>query len=250
MRFLAVCAFALAILFSQIEVIGQVSEAAKPDEDSYLQGLRHHEAGEYEDAVDAFRQAIKNRPDAAAYQALGVSLSLLDRFSEAVESLRTATRLDPTIPEAFRNLGNALSQLGRNEEAIAPLRKAAELRPGYFAAHDDLGIAYIALNQGKKALAAFDAAIKADPTLAVGHYHRGVALRKMNQRANAIEAFKRALELNPRYADAHGAIAIAYLALNKRNLAAEHYAILKTLDEPTAIAVYKAMAADRVVAVK
>ena len=51
------------------------------------------------------------------------------RFSEAVEVLRAALRIDPTLAWAQLELGGALRLLGRHAEALEALDRAIELAP-------------------------------------------------------------------------------------------------------------------------
>ena len=53
-------------------------------------------------------------------------------FSDAVETLQRAAKLEPQSFEAWHYLGLSLFGLKQYKEALAPLRKAAELNPQYF----------------------------------------------------------------------------------------------------------------------
>lgn len=53
-------------------------------------------------------------------------------FSDAVEPLQLAVKLDPTSFEAWQYLGVSLYGLHRYQEAIQPLEKAASINPRFF----------------------------------------------------------------------------------------------------------------------
>ncbi len=83
-----------------------------------------------EKASDAYRQAIRLRPDSAeAHYSLGMALHQLDRLDEAIESYRHAIRLQPELAEAHSDLGVAQIEVGQAEHAIGNLNRAIALDP-------------------------------------------------------------------------------------------------------------------------
>ena len=61
---------------------------------------------------------------------LGVSLSDLGQFDEALVWLRSAQALQPDSADAWDNLGMTLARKNLWPEAMAHYDKAIELRPG------------------------------------------------------------------------------------------------------------------------
>ena len=125
----------------------------------YRQGL-------YEEALEAARVAVEQRPDDFNSHAdLGGVINALGRFDEAEPHLRRAIALNPRGWHAHLNLGKALSGQGRYEEALEVTRVAVEQRPDVAVAHAILGIACAALDRLDDALQHFDQALSLDPTL-------------------------------------------------------------------------------------
>ena len=62
-------------------------------------------------------------------------------MDEAVAAFRTAIRLQPDDAAAHYNLGNALRGQGKVDEAVAECRTAIRLRPDDAEAHSNLGVA-------------------------------------------------------------------------------------------------------------
>jgi tetratricopeptide (TPR) repeat protein len=56
-------------------------------------------------------------------------LSSLERFDEAIESCRSAIKIDPTTAHAHFVLGSSLCEKRQLEEAIASFREAIRLKP-------------------------------------------------------------------------------------------------------------------------
>ncbi len=97
-----------------------------------------------EDAVNAYRQAIRLKPDfAKAYFNLGLLYAELRRYEEAIEAYRQTIRLTPDNADAHSNLGMLYGGTNRPNEAKATLKEAIKLAPDSAAAHYNLGLVYI-----------------------------------------------------------------------------------------------------------
>jgi len=95
--------------------------------------------GKFEEAVAAFDDAIRARPDfAEAHGNRGNALKGLGRLEEAIESYNRAIELKPDHAEAWYNRGNALKDHGLLEEAISSYAKAIEGRHDFAQAHRNL----------------------------------------------------------------------------------------------------------------
>jgi tetratricopeptide (TPR) repeat protein len=96
----------------------------------------HEEGGRWENAVDAYRQALQlGGPTASTCFNLANTLQRLDRKEQAIERYYQAVELEPTFADAWNNLGVVLSELHRTHEAIAAFERALALQPHYADAH-------------------------------------------------------------------------------------------------------------------
>ena len=88
----------------------------------HLLGLVHYKKGEFAQAEDFLRQAVKGRPLLSHFHNdLGASLSALGRHAEALAVYREAEHLaDPEnihqIKGVYRNIALALQRVGRIEQ--------------------------------------------------------------------------------------------------------------------------------------
>jgi tetratricopeptide (TPR) repeat protein len=122
------------------------------DDPHYVLALALTELGQLAEAIAEFKQvvefAIKDEPKILAYYNMGNACFDLGQYDNAIESFRQAIKLDPTLSKPHNNLGLAHAALGKLNEAAAEFAKAVRLKPEYAEAHYNLGVAY--LQMGKK----------------------------------------------------------------------------------------------------
>ena len=95
----------------------------------YQQGLSLAEAGKLDEALVAFRESVRLRPDdVQANLSLGVTLARKKAFKEALDSFKIATRLKPDSAEAHFRLGITSHVLGKRNQAIDEYKKLQELK--------------------------------------------------------------------------------------------------------------------------
>ena len=100
---------------------------------------------------------------APAHFNLGIALLKTGAAADATDAFREALRLRPDFAEAEFNLGNALLEQGDAAGAAASFERALSLKPGWVAASCNLGIARQRQGRLEAARAAYAAALAADP---------------------------------------------------------------------------------------
>ena len=105
--------------------------------------LRRRPAGS-PNRSNLFQRADHENPRSAKYFVnLGLSLGGmgLGRTREALEALRKAVAIDPTIPAAWSNLGNEFRTICNLRKPSTPIRKRLRLKPDFADAQCNLGAA-------------------------------------------------------------------------------------------------------------
>ncbi len=125
-----------------------VKEPEEPIYENNL-GICYTKLGKFPEAIEAFKAMLKIRPSSyPANRSLGELYGLQKNYQEALPYFAKATEVSPDDPEAFYNLGACLMNTQDYERAAAAFTKSTELKPGYAAAYYQLGM--ISVNQNKK----------------------------------------------------------------------------------------------------
>jgi tetratricopeptide (TPR) repeat protein len=206
----------------------------KPDfaEAYYNLGRAYGNLGFWQEAIEAFKQAIRLEPDyAEEYYGLGWAYGNLNLWQEALQAYKQAVRLEPDYAEAYNNLGGAYNKLGLYQEALQSFKQAIKSKPDYAEAHYNLGWAYGSnLGLWQEALQSFKQAIKSKPDCVAAHCGLGVAYSNLGFHQEALQSFKQAIRLKPDDAKAHFGLGAAYFTKGDTGSALEEYKILKKLD--------------------
>jgi tetratricopeptide (TPR) repeat protein len=87
---------------------------------AFHRGTEHYSNSRFVDAVDAYREAIRLKPDfARAHNNLGCALTECGQYVASVDAFNQAIALQPDYVGAFFNKGLSFDRLGLAEEGIA-----------------------------------------------------------------------------------------------------------------------------------
>ncbi len=121
--------------------------------------------GRRREAIEAYRQVLKKRPDWVEAQInLGTLLYEEDEPQEAVKAYRRAVELEPANALARFNLGSVLDELGQVSAAREELRQAVRLQPDYADAHYNLALVAEKLGGWAEARRHWKRYLQLDPT--------------------------------------------------------------------------------------
>lgn len=143
------------------------------------------------------------------------------QLAQAEQSLQTALRLQPCLPEAHLNLADLWRQRGDEPRARQAIHDALACDPRNAAAHHALGLWQIRARQATAALTSLKKAVDLAPTDPRFSYVLAVALAGSGDRAAAIGVLDAALENRPNDVTALQALATYLTEAGQRDRAAE-----------------------------
>lgn len=114
--------------------------------------LAGYRQGRVEGAIELLKTAALSHPNRAElFFNLGLILASQEDFSSAIDPLRKAVELNPTMVVAWRYLGNCLEALGRYPEAVDAYTEALAVDPRSTDAYREIVRALTRLDQGEEA---------------------------------------------------------------------------------------------------
>ena len=177
-----------------------IDEAAE----QFERAVRHHQAGDVDEAERLYRAVIAAAPDsAAAHCNLGSLLRTSGRTAEAAATLDRAISLDPGLAVAHCELASCQHARGEPAAAIASVEESIRLNPDYAEAHANLGLFLHDAGRPEVALESLDRAVGLRPAWAQALGLRGVVLREIDRPREALADFDAALRHAPEAAGTH-----------------------------------------------
>jgi len=180
------------------------------------------EQGRFEEAVQAFREAIRLKPNfAKTHVQLGNVLAAQGKLAEAEQAFRWAIQLRPDLPEPHNNLGNLLGSQGRSAEAEREYREALQLDPGYAEAHNNLGNMLGFQGKTGEAEGEYREAIRLQPDYFGAHFNLALTLEERGKLPEAEAEYRLLLRRSPGLTRAYYQLGFNLFRQNRREEAAE-----------------------------
>ena len=153
-----------------------ISSVVAPAQTLRDAGVAAFKAGDYSQAIDNFKRAVKKDPaDQTSWYLLGSSYLKKDKNKDAVKALETAVKLDPTNAKNVVGLAFAYFLTG-NRKARATAEQALKIDPDNPDAHYVLGKLDLLAERYDAADSEASAIISRDPKFASAYRIRGEAL--------------------------------------------------------------------------
>jgi tetratricopeptide (TPR) repeat protein len=181
----------------------------RPSAESYFNiGLANYYLKQYRDAAEAYRAAIKLDPynSADAYYALGLVYRDWGKADEEIQAYKQAIRLRPDYTVAYERLGSRYLKSKKFNEAVEVFRQLSALKPGDAVAPNNMGEAYLELNRLNDAMEAFRQSIRLKPDYGKAYYNLGKCLLAMGNRDAALEQYTILTNIDPDWAEKLNAI--------------------------------------------
>jgi len=181
--------------------------------------------GNHEQAIMYFKASLAIEPrHLQVYVALAMSLMATHDYEEVIKQCTNATKLSPTYFDAVLQLAKAESELKHFDSALLHVQKAISLQPKNIHAYLNLGHIHNKNGQLDAAIAAYQKALEIDPNFPNALYNLGYTLRIAKKPDEALPYLHRAEQLKENYTDAHIALAQAYWAKADYENAWKYYA--------------------------
>jgi tetratricopeptide (TPR) repeat protein len=181
-------------------------EAVAKDENDhqahFFLGVILTDLKKFPEAVEHFKKAIALNPESDRYHFnLGAAYEKMGEYERCIEAMEKAIKLNPDYANAYNYIGYIWADQGLNlEESVQKIKKALSYEPenGYFL--DSLGWAYFKQGRFKEALVEMEKAttvVKDDPVILD---HLGDIYRSLNRLEDAAEAYRMSISIeeNPK----------------------------------------------------
>ncbi|HDL65162.1 MAG TPA: tetratricopeptide repeat protein, partial [Proteobacteria bacterium] len=169
--------------------------------------------GEYGPAGDEFRKALSVQPpekfQAIVYTNLGIVQWAEGLKAEAVASLKTAARADPTYAPAIYERGLIYYREGNIEAALRAYRRALSLTPYDYMIYDHLATLFASRGEWDESARYARRAVELNPDYAIGFDHLGIIYANQGRGDEARAQWRRALDLEPNLESARRNLAAA-----------------------------------------
>lgn len=186
--------------------------------------IAYADSGEYEQAFDDFRQAIKIDSDyEQVYYNRGETYFQITEYDNAFADFNQAINVNPEYAKAYYGRGNVYRERGQFREALQDYQRAIELNPNFADAYYYRGYVYQNMSDMENALKNYSLAIEFDSFHANAYNNRGTIYQRRRDYGNAIADFNRAIEIDPEYLTAYNNRANTYARLGNYNRAISDY---------------------------
>src|ERR1700722_9715476 len=149
-------------------------------------GIAYLDQQQYADAMHAFEQVVKLRPDYADGQInIGLTYIEWEKYAAARGSLEAAMTLSPNNARALYYLALVERRARHFDEEVAGLQRVVQQYPQSRDARRELGIAYYQRHGYEDAKEQFEALQAIDPDDLAAHYNLAVLYRRMGMKDKA-----------------------------------------------------------------
>ncbi|MCB9668328.1 MAG: tetratricopeptide repeat protein [Alphaproteobacteria bacterium] len=162
------------------------------------QGRSHYKAGEYQQAIHAFRRALSIDPafNEAALR-LGMAYEDDRQYDAAIEAYERCIAIDDQHYQAATNIGEAMRKNGRYAEAIDAYDRALRIQPTYLYALAGRAECMRMEKDNEGALEWFDKALAENDQHAFAIQGKAAALNTLGRFDEAQPLWERALAIEP-----------------------------------------------------
>lgn len=151
-------------------------------------GVAYLDQLQYPDAMQAFGEVIKLRPDYAdGYTNIGLTNILWEKYASARNGLEKSLALSPENSRALYYLALVEKRQGNTAEEMADLKKVVEKFPQSRDARRELGSTFYREHRYEEAREQFEALQAIDPDDVAAHYNLAILYRRLGMPEKAAQ---------------------------------------------------------------
>jgi Tfp pilus assembly protein PilF len=151
-------------------------------------GIAYFDQLQYADAIQAFSQVVKLRPDYAdGYTNIALTNISWEKYGSARASLEKALQLSPNNARALYYMARVEREAGHSAEELADLQKVVAQYPQSRDARRELGVTYYHLQKSEEAREQFEALQAIDPDDVTAHYNLAILYSRLGMKDKAVE---------------------------------------------------------------
>lgn len=188
------------------------------------EGLRFHNAKNYEAAEGLYRQVLAVDPgNIDATHLIGVLALHVGRPDLGLDYLRRAVAANPDNPAYHSNLGLTLQALGDSAGALVAFEDALRLQPNAAEVHNNKGAALEDLGRREEALKAYARSCALREDAAEPYNNMGTLFAERGDIDKAMGCFRRAMELDPKFGEPFMNLGMCLMLKGKFEEGTRHY---------------------------
>lgn len=162
-------------------------------EKSFDEGVAALEGGDMATAARIFKDCTRQKSDYNAWLYLGIALTELEDYKDAIAALKECIKIDGNQPHAFTNLGIVYQKTNDMAEATRHFYKATKVDPTDVNARLNLGMAYYKTrNKVMEALFEFKYVLEHDDTIPDVWASIGLIFVDLQKKSLAMHCFQKA----------------------------------------------------------
>ena len=189
-----------------------------------------HERSWVENALAACQKSILlGRDNPAGHICLGTAFNGTGNYEQAAEQFRIAVKLNPSEEAAYRGLAAAYERLEKPADAENTYKEAIQLRPDYWGVYNYLGLFYWKQGRYREAESMFSKVVQLEPDNVRGYSNLGSMLLLQGRYQEAVPKLERSVAIRPN-ADVYSNLATAFFYLHRYDEAAHAYEEAARLD--------------------
>ncbi|MGC9505660.1 tetratricopeptide repeat protein, partial [Baaleninema sp.] len=180
--------------YYQSEIIEAFKPSPKEDK-TYDDAIRHHQAGNLDDAELLYRRVLQNHPHRVeAWLNLGMLYVSLDRPGDAITAFQSAIDRDRTLAHAYYGLGLAWERLNHRDRALDAYQQAIDRDSTLLDAYNNQGNLLLRNGQFDRAETLYRQALSLNPQHLGSWLNLGNALVTQRRLDDAIALYDQALQ--------------------------------------------------------